>query len=150
MVRRLCCRVDHFSCWSVSPAFEVFRCLFGTKRAVLFWTFSRLEICLSLRGSQTAHAHTVMGRIKLQALVYDILLSTTAVFRRLFDVAMLLTRPVQIKKKKKSVESKRNFFFFFLFSFFLPGVDASHIYVRAWVLAVVSTVLLVPKSFGGR
>ena len=148
MVRRLCCRVDHFSCWSVSPAFEVFRCLFSTKRAVLLWTFSRLEICLSLRGSHTAHAHTVMGRIKLQALVYDILPSATAVFRRLFDVAMLLTRPVQIKQK--SVESKRNSFFFFLFSFFLPGVDASHIYVRAWVLAVASTVLLVPKSFGGR
>ena len=89
-----------------------------------------------------------MGWIKLQALVYDIFPSTTAVFRRLFDVAMLLMRPVQIKQK--SAESKRNTSFFFLFSFFIPGVDASHIYVRAWVLAFASTVILVPKSFGGR
>ena len=37
---------------------------------------------------------------------------------------MLLT-PAQIKRK--SFESRRN-------SFFLPGVDASHVYVRAWAL----------------
>ena len=39
---------------------------------------------------------------------------------------MLLT-PAQIKQK--SFESRQNFY-----SFFLPGVDASHVYVRAWVL----------------
>ena len=37
---------------------------------------------------------------------------------------MLLT-PAQIKPK--SFKSRRNFFF-------LPGVDASHVYVRAWAL----------------
>ena len=37
---------------------------------------------------------------------------------------MLLT-PAQIKRK--SFESRRN-------SLFLPGVDASHVYVRAWAL----------------
>ena len=42
---------------------------------------------------------------------------------------MLLT-PAQIKSK--SFESRRN-------SFFLPGVDASHIYVRAWALGLTST-----------
>ena len=40
---------------------------------------------------------------------------------------MLLT-PAQIKLK--SFESKRNSFFLF----FLPGVDAPHVYVRAWAL----------------
>ena len=41
--------------------------------------------------------------------------------------AMLLT-PAQIKPK--SFESRQNFFFFFL-----PGVDASHVYVcAAWAL----------------
>ena len=34
MVRRLCCRVDHYSCWSMSPTLEVFRCLFSAKRRV--------------------------------------------------------------------------------------------------------------------
>ena len=54
MVKRLCCRDDHFSCWSMSPTLEVFRCLFSTKRAALLWTFLRLEMCLSLWGSHTA------------------------------------------------------------------------------------------------
>ena len=47
--------------------------------------------------------------------------------RCLFYVAMLLT-PAQIKPE--SFESRRNIFFFF----FLPGVDVSHVYVRAWAL----------------
>ena len=98
----------------------------------------------------------------LHALVYDLLPSTTAVFsyavgprklsanEQLFDgaqlvvsllqttqnhtwrlfcncVTMLLT-PAQIKPE--SFESRRNVFFFS----FLPGVDASHVYVRAWEL----------------
>ena len=42
---------------------------------------------------------------------------------------MLLT-PAEIKSK--SFESRRNSLFFFLF--FLRGVDASHVYVRAWTL----------------
>ena len=53
---------------------------------------------------------------------------------------MLLT-PAQIKPE--SFESRRNsslfffsffFFFFFFFSFFLPGVDASQVYVHARAL----------------
>ena len=39
----------------------------------------------------------------------------------------MLLRPAQIKPK--SFESRRNFFFFFL-----PGVDAGHVYVRPWAL----------------
>ena len=41
---------------------------------------------------------------------------------------MLLT-PAQIKPK--SFQTGRNFFFLF---FFKPGMDASHVYVRAWIL----------------
>ena len=44
--------------------------------------------------------------------------------KRLFYVAMLLT-PAQVIPK--SFETRRNFFF-------LPGVDASHVYVRASAL----------------
>ena len=106
--------------------------------------------------------------IKLQALVYDILPSTTAVFsyvigsrklsaneqflllvsnsskfvtnnseyiRRLFNVAMLFT-PAQIKLK--SFKLRRNSLFFF---FFLPGVDASHVYVRAWALGCFHSLI---------
>ena len=40
---------------------------------------------------------------------------------------MLLT-PVKKKKKARSFESRRNSFFF------LPGVDAPHVYVSAWAL----------------
>ena len=97
-------------------------------------------------------------RAKLQALVYDILPSTTAVFsyaigsRKLSAnqhfffvgaqtlVSLLQTTqiisdvcfitdhvrtPAQIKPK--SFELRRN-------SFFLPGVDAPHVYVGAWAL----------------
>ena len=58
--------------------------------------------------------------------------------RRLFYVAMLLT-PAQIKPK--SLESRRNSFFFFL-----PGVYASHICVRAWVLGCFHS-LISTKTF---
>ena len=34
--------------------------------------------------------------------------------------------------------------------FFLPGVDASRVYVRARALYVASTVILVSEPFGGR
>ena len=94
----------------------------------------------------------------LQALVYDILPSTTAVFsyargsRKLsavscwFPVVGLL-QTTQIKQgesfiaptkftpaqiKTQSFESRRN-------SFFLPGVDASHVYVRALALGCVDS-----------
>ena len=49
---------------------------------------------------------------------------------------MLLT-PAQIKPK--SFESRRNSsVFFFLF---LPGVDASHVYVRAWALGCFHSLI---------
>ena len=113
----------------------------------------------------------VMLGVKLQALVYDILPSTTAVFsyaigpRKLSAneqffvgtqtvVSLLQTTHIisdvcfilpcclrQLKSKPKSFEMRRNFLF-------IPGVDASHVYVRAWALA--SSVLSVPKPFGGR
>ena len=100
---------------------------------------------------------------KLQALVYDILPSTTAVFsytigprklsaneqfvcwcsnsskfvtnnsdyiRHLFYVAMLLM-PAQIKPKL--FETRWNFF--------LPRMDASHVYVRAWVLGCFHSLI---------
>ena len=100
---------------------------------------------------------------KLQALVYDILPSTTAVFsyaigsRKLSaneqffvgaQTVVSLLQTTQIKQgvsviaankvytstkkktkpQKQSFESRRNS------SFFLPGVDASHVYVRALAL----------------
>ena len=46
--------------------------------------------------------------------------------RRLLYVATLLT-PAQIKLKSFGNET-------FLFVCFLPGVDASHVYLRAWAL----------------
>ena len=99
----------------------------------------------------------------LQVLVYDILPSTTAVFsyaigsRKLSVneqffvgaqtvvsllqttqiipdvcfITMLLT-PAQMKAK--SFESRRTFFF-------LPGVDASHVYVRAWALGCLHSLI---------
>ena len=97
---------------------------------------------------------------KLQALVYDILPSTTALFSYVIGsrklsadeqffvgaqtvVGLLQTtqiisdlcfiRPCCLRRaqiKPKSFESRRNSFFFL----FLPGVDASHVYVRAWAL----------------
>ena len=111
-------------------------------------------------------ASTVLQVPKLQALVYDILPSTTAVFsyaigsrklsaneqffcwcsnssksvtnnsnyiRRLFYVVMLLT-PAQIKPK--SFESRRTLIFFFL-----PGVDASLVYVRVWALGCFHSLI---------
>ena len=92
---------------------------------------------------------------KLQALVYDILPSTTAIFsyaigpRKLSaneqffvgcsDSSKFVTNNSDYMRrlcchvayassnKTKSFESKWNFFC-------LPGVDASHVYVRAWAL----------------
>ena len=134
------------------------------------------RFCWTLNGQRTIEAnwyeseqsktkcannnfHLHLAVLKLQALVYDILPSTTAVFsyaigprklsaneqffcwcsnsrkfvtnnsdyiRRLFYVAMSLT-PAQIKPQ--SFESRRN-----SSSSFLLGVDASHVYVRAWAL----------------
>ena len=34
--------------------------------------------------------------------------------------------------------------------FFLPGVDAPHVYVHAWALGCLELVILVPEPFGGR
>ena len=58
--------------------------------------------------------------------------------RRLFCVAMLLT-PAQLKPK--SVESRRNSF--------LPGVDASHVYVRAWALGCFHSHIRYPNLSEG-
>ena len=66
---------------------------------------------------------------KLQALVYDILPSTTAVFS------------YAIGSRKLSANEQGC-------CCFLPGVDAPHVYVGVWALA--STVLSVPEPFGGR
>ena len=49
---------------------------------------------------------------------------------------MLLT-PAQIKPKL--FESRQNFFFF------LPGVDASHVYVRAWALGCFHSTRTYPQ-----
>ena len=50
---------------------------------------------------------------------------------------MLLT-PAQIKPK--SFESRRNSFFLFFF-LFLPGVDALHVYMRAWALGCFHSLI---------
>ena len=54
------------------------------------------------------------------------LLQTTQIISDVLELAMLLT-PAQTKPK--SSESKRNSFLFFL-----PGVDAPHVYLRALAL----------------
>ena len=52
---------------------------------------------------------------------------------------MLLT-PAEIKPKW--FESRRSFLFSFFFSFsFLPGVDASRVYVRAWALGCFHSLI---------
>ena len=113
--------------------------------------------------------------VKLQALVYDILPSTTAVFsyaigsRKLSAneqffvgaqtvVSLLQTTTNYIKTfviynrhakltpaqiKPQSFESRRNSFFF------LPGVDASHVYVRAWALGCFHSHIISTQTFRG-
>ena len=61
-------------------------------------------------------AQTVVSLLQATQIILDVCLITD----------MLLT-PAQIKPK--SFESRRNFF-----PFFSPGVDAPHVYVRAWAL----------------
>ena len=108
---------------------------------------------------------TVCG--KLQALVYDILPSTTAVFsyvigscklsanEQFFVVVQTVVGLLQTTQIKQSVSfiaankvytaqiknhNRLNrdgtlfFFSFFFLSFFSPGVDVSHVYVRVWAL----------------
>ena len=111
--------------------------------------------------------------IKLQALVYDILPSTTAVFSYIIGsrklsvneqffvgaqtvVSLLQTTQIvsdvcfindmlltPAQIKPKSFESRRN-------SFSLPGVDASHVYLGAWALGCFHSHIIVPEPFGGR
>ena len=99
---------------------------------------------------------------KLQALVYDILPSTTAVFsyalgsRKLSanepffvgaqtvvsliqtteitsDVCFITDHVADASSNKTKIIWIETEVFFFLLSF-LPGIDASHVYVRAWAL----------------
>ena len=97
--------------------------------------------------------------VKLQALVYDILLSTTAVFsyvigfRKLSaneqffvgaETVVSLLQTTQIKQGVSFIAANKVYtsanktiivsIETELFFFFLPGVDASHAYVRAWAL----------------
>ena len=96
----------------------------------------------------------MLAKYKLQALVYDILPSTTAIGSRKqsaneqffvgAQTVVSLLQTTQLKQggsfiaankvytstkliKPQSFESRRN-------SFSLPRVDASHVYVRAWAL----------------
>ena len=108
------------------------------------------------------------GRHKLQTLVYDILPSTTAVFTYAIGSKKLsaneqffvgaqtvvsLLQTTQIKQgvsfiaankvytstnKTTIVSIETELFFFLLFSF-LPGVDASHVYARAWARGCVNS-----------
>ena len=56
---------------------------------------------------------------------YKQLLQTTEIKQGVAIIGATKFTPAQIKPQ--SFESRRN-------SFFLPGVDASHVYVRAWAL----------------
>ena len=106
---------------------------------------------VKVEGVQLSVAE-VAGIFKLQALVYDILPSTTAVFsyaigsRKLSaneqffffvgaQTVLSLLQTTQIKPK--SFESRQNSFCFVLF---LPGVDASHVYVHAWALGRLHSI----------
>ena len=106
---------------------------------------------------------TFTGRSKLQPLVYDILLSTTAVFsyaigsrklsaneqfffvffvgaqtvvcllqtaRIISDVCFITDHAAYASSNKTKIISNGTQLFFF----FKPGMDASHVYVRAWIL----------------
>ena len=112
-------------------------------------------------------------RRKLQALVYDILPSTTAVFsyaigsRKLSpneqffvgaQTVVSLLQTTQIKQgvsfkaanKVYTSTNKTTIVWIEMELFFLPGVDASHVYVRALALACFYSHILVPGPFGGR
>ena len=112
----------------------------------------------------------MLAKYLLQALVYDILPSTTAVFSYAIGSRKLLTneqffvgaqtvvsllQTTQIKQgvsfiaankftpaeiKPQSFESRRN-------SFSLPGVDASHVYVRAFGATFVLFLLNVLRCY---
>ena len=134
-----------------------------------------LFIAVQLSSDTVSALRKVWVLIKLQALLYDILPSTTAVFSyaigprklsaneqvfllvlkqqyvcykqlKLYQTFVFITDHVvyasSIKTKIFRNETE-------LLLFFIPGVDASHVCVRAWA-QVASTVLSVPKPFGGR
>ena len=112
---------------------------------------------------------------KLQALVYDILPSTTAVFSHAIGSRKLsaneqffccccwcpvvsLLHTTQIKQgvsfiaanKVYTSTNKTTIVWIETKLFFLPGVDASHVYVRALALGCFYSHILVPEPFGGR
>ena len=92
-------------------------------------------------GAVRDFSSRVTDQGKLQALVYDILPSTTAVFsyatgsrklsanEQFFVGAQIVVSLLQTTEIKQgmSFELRRN-------SSFLPGVDASRVYVRAWTI----------------
>ena len=104
----------------------------------------RLGACLENSTSETING-------KLQALVYDILLSTTAVFsyaigswkmsanEQFFvgaQTVVSLFQTTQIKQGDKIYTSTYRTTIVWIETelSFLSGVDASHVYVRAWAL----------------
>ena len=139
LVRRLCCGVDRFSCWSMSPTPEVF-----------------LEVFLS---------HTAVTCVlKLQTLVYDILPSTTAIFsyaigsrklsanEQFFVGAQTVVNLLQTAQIISDVcfitdhvayasSNQTKIILIKTVLFFLPGVDAPHVYVRAWALGCFHSLI---------
>ena len=112
-------------------------------------TWSRPRTCTYTHFEDRVHTHT----LKLQALVYDILPSTTAVFsyaigsRKLsaneqFDAQTVvsLLQTTQIKQgvsfiaTNKVYTNKSQIVWIETELFLSPGVDASHVYVGAWAL----------------
>ena len=81
--------------------------------------------------------------VKLQALVYDILPSTTAVFSyaigsiKLSANEQFFVGALVAQIKPKSFESRQNSFFLL----FLPGVDAPQVYVCAWALGYFHSLI---------
>ena len=124
--------------------------------------YTASPVCTRILRIVLATSTAVYRFLRLQALLYAILPSTTAVFiyvvgsRKLSaseqffvgaqtevtllqttqiisDVCFMLLTPAQINPK--SFESRRNSFLF------LPGVDAPHVYVRAWALACFHSLI---------
>ena len=134
-----------------------------------------LWICMTtlFRRLYTTQLHMwdrLTVKAKLQALVYDILASTTAVFsyvirsRKLSaneqflvgaqtEVSLLQT--TQIKQGESFIAAnkvytstnKTTIVWIETELFLLPGVDASHVYVGAWALGCFRSHIIITKTF---
>ena len=68
------------------------------------------------------------------------------------DVCSITDHVAYASSNKTKIVRIETELFFFLFFFFLPGVDASHVYVRAWALGCFHSHISIPtirRAWGG-